>query len=246
MDTRSEIEIRYFNKLARDKKSQWWGSETPAGRERSYLRARKAIEYINNTAENVLEIGCSRGYFTHDLLSLSSGIGKITAIDVSSELISIAKGNSKSDKAEFLVENAQKMSFSDNCFGAVVGNAVLHHLELALVLPEIRRVLATGGKFFFAEPNMLNPQVFIEKKIKFIGRLLQNSPLETAFFRWKIKKIFESEGFKNVEVVPFDFMHPLVPAGLIRFIRPISNILENTFLLKEISGSLIIKGEKRG
>lgn len=245
MVDRAQTEIQHFNKLAREHKSQWWGAETPAGRERSRIRARKAIDYINNTAVNVLEIGCSRGYFTNDLISLPGSIEKITAIDVSSELISIAKENSKSDKVEFLVENAEKMSFSDSSFGAAVGNAVLHHLDLARVLSELNRVLSPGGKIFFAEPNMLNPQVFLEKNIKFIGRLLQNSLLETAFFRWEIKKMLEAQGFKNVEVVPFDFLHPLIPTGIIRFMRSLSDVLENTFLLKEISGSLIIKGEKR-
>ena len=37
---------------------------------------------------------------------------------------------------------------------------------------------------------MLNPQIVIEKKINFIGRILQNSPGETAFFRWQIAKSY--------------------------------------------------------
>ena len=240
-----EIEKEHFDRLAKDRKTQWWGSETPAGFERSYLRAQKGASYIGNDARQILEIGCSKGYFTNDLMRVQNNFDKITAIDLSPELIAIARKWIEKNKVEFMVQDVGKMGFPDNSFDAIVGNAVLHHLDLSKALPEMKRVLKARGKIFFAEPNMLNPLVYLEKKVKFIGKLLQNSPGETAFVRWKLKKILEENGFYNVEVLPFDFVHPLTPAGVLQHMRMLSGILENLPVIKEISGSLIIKAENR-
>jgi len=91
---------------------------------------------------------------------------------------------------------------------------------------------------------MVNPLIYLEKNVKFIGKILQDSPGETAFIRWEIKKILEENGFCNVEVIPFDFVHPLTPVGVLKQMRMFSNIFEKLPFIQEISGSLIIKAEK--
>jgi ubiquinone/menaquinone biosynthesis C-methylase UbiE len=168
----------------------------------------------------------------------------LIAIDISSELIAIAKKRFSHPRVEFITADIEKLDFSDSYFDAIIGDSILHHLNLKLALPELKRVLKKGGKLFFTEPNMLNPQIFLERKVKFIGKLLQNSPNETAFYRWQIKKILEKNGFSNVRVKPFDFIHPVTPKIILGFIRSLSDILETIPLIKEISGSLMITGEK--
>jgi len=74
----------------------------------------------------------------------------------------------------------------------------------------IKQILSPGGKLAFAEPNMLNPQIFAERTF------LRNhnkyvSPDEIAVERWKINKLMIKLGFINVQVIPFDLLHPLVP-----------------------------------
>jgi SAM-dependent methyltransferase len=56
----------------------------------------------------------------------------------------------------------------DERFDAVVGSSVLHHLDLEPALAKIRALLKTGGVLSFAEPNMLNPQVFFERYAGFL------------------------------------------------------------------------------
>jgi hypothetical protein len=104
----------------------------------------------------------------------------------------------------------------------------------------MRRVLKSGGPFFFTEPNMLNPQIAIEKNVKFIGRRLQNSPDETAFFRWRISAILTKHGFRRVWTKPFDFLHPGTPDHWIPFIKKLSHFLSSLPIIKEIAGSLQI------
>jgi ubiquinone/menaquinone biosynthesis C-methylase UbiE len=167
---------------------------------------------------------------------------QITAIDISPALLEQAK--QKLPDVTFKVENAMELSFDDSVFDAVYGSSVLHHLEMPTALKEFYRVLKTGGRLVFAEPNMLNPQIFIQKNIPFIKRLMGDSPDETAIVRWKMKKMLRQVGYKNIRVFPYDFLHPIVPKPLINIVSAIGKIIEKTPLLKEIAGSVIIYAEK--
>jgi hypothetical protein len=104
-------------------------------------------------------------------------------------------------------------------------------------------VLKPGGRFFFLEPNMLNPQIAVEKNIKSVGRWLQNSPNETAFFRWRIVRLLSRHGFRNAWARPFDFLHPGTPTFLIPTVHALSRAASATPVIREIAGSLQIYAE---
>lgn len=96
----------------------------------------------------------------------------------------------------------------------------------------------------FAEPNMINPQIFIQKNIPFIKKWLGDSPDETAIVRWKFKKLLEEIGFKNVIIIPYDFLHPVVPSFLISLVNGTGKIIERIPVAREIAGSVIISAMK--
>ena len=100
------------------------------------------------------------------------------------------------------------------------------------------------GKLIFAEPNMLNPQLLVQKNIPFIKKMLGDTPDETAFVRFSLKKKLKKYGFKNIQIKPFDFLHPFIPESLIKPVLAVQNIVEKIPVIKEISGSLIIYAEK--
>lgn len=96
----------------------------------------------------------------------------------------------------------------------------------------------------FAEPNMLNPQIFIQKNIPFIKKWLGDSPDETAIIRWQFKKLLKETGFNNIHIFPYDFLHPATPPLMIGFINSIGKTIERIPGLREIAGSVIIYAEK--
>jgi SAM-dependent methyltransferase len=55
--------------------------------------------------------------------------------------------------------NAEKLELSEDGFDFVIGLGVLHHLDLAAALREIRRVLTPGGSGVFVEPMGHNPLI---------------------------------------------------------------------------------------
>jgi ubiquinone/menaquinone biosynthesis C-methylase UbiE len=239
-DIRLSHEIEHGKFLISSGAGEVWNWESPAGK----VRWRRRVEMLKSVLHNgdhVLELGCGTGYFTRELVKLNI---EIDAIDISPELIEEAKHIIKDKNVSFLVQNAYETHFNAALFDAVIGSSVLHHLEITKAISEIFRVLKPGGVMAFTEPNMLNPQIALQKNIPWLKRKLGDSPDETAFFRWKINKLLHNEGFTDITVMPFDFLHPAIPNKLIGPISATSRIVEKTPLLKEIAGSLYIKAYK--
>ncbi len=97
------------------------------------------------------------------------------------ELLEIATANCSAPNIRYEIQNAYALSYPDGVFDSVVGSSVLHHLEIEEALREIYRVLQAGGAIYFTEPNMLNPQIAIQKNVPWVKRRLGDSPDETAF-----------------------------------------------------------------
>ncbi len=244
LTTREERESKHFNELAHEHGTAWWGANTPAAKFRLHRRIELVKNHLDLTASaKILECGCAEGPFTEMLAeSLDSRIS-IHAVDLSKELIKIASEKIKNENVYFSVDSISDLKFKDNFFDSVIGNSILHHLDIEKALIEMKRVLKPGGKLLFFEPNMLNPQIWLSLNIRPLRKYYQASPDETAFYRWQIKNKLHSSGFKNVMVKPFDFMHPLTPEKFISIVKNIENVVEKTFL-NAIAGSLIIYAEK--
>ena len=190
---------------------------------------------------NVLELGCGTGSFTRELARSGADV---VAIDVSPELLEIAKVDCSAANVRYEIQNAYELSYPDAIFDSVVGSSVLHHLEIEDALREIYRVLKPSGAIYFTEPNMLNPQIAIQKNIPWIKEKLGDSPDETAFFRWPLRRLLEQTGYREIRIDPFDFLHPKTPAAMIDRVNAIGRFLENLPGISEFAGSLYIRAIK--
>ncbi|HNX82002.1 MAG TPA: class I SAM-dependent methyltransferase [Candidatus Omnitrophota bacterium] len=236
---RKQEEIKHFSELKKNKNATWWGNTTVAGKERKKRRLELIRDFIKPAhGMRILEIGCGDGIDTAYWTNFSA---KLFSMDMCYDLIAQAKKDIPHGSVSFLVSDAELLPFADKTFDAVIGNSILHHVNILPALREIKRVLTKNGTMAFCEPNMLNPHVFLERKIPWIGKRLGISPHETAFLRKKLKKQMERCGFHSVEIIPFDFLHPATPRSLIQPVKRIGLALEKCFLLKEITGSLYIK-----
>jgi len=239
-DNRLVHEIEHGKFLISRGAGEVWNWESPAGK----VRWKRRVEMLSNAlrpGSQVLELGCGTGYFTAELIRMDV---HITAIDISPELIEEANLKINAKNVQFLVENAYQTSFNNEQFDAIIGSSILHHLEIRKAVSEIFRLLKPGGVIAFTEPNMLNPQIALQKNIPWLKRKLGDSPDETAFFRWRLKKIFSKAGFSEIHIIPFDFLHPAIPAKLISSFSAIGLRAEKIPLIKEIAGSLFIKAFK--
>lgn len=238
---RAAREREHFDQLADDVGEVWWGNATPFGAERRARRVRLLTAILDRLGEpRCVEIGAGRGTFTESVLEARPRL-RLRAIDVSPRQVALAKARlQRFPNLEFQVGDAGALSCPDGSVDAVFGVSILHHVDLGPALAEMRRVLRPGGMIWFSEPNMLNPQVAVEKNVRIIGRWLQNSDDETAFVRHSLARTLRRAGFDEVTVRPFDFLHPGLPAFLLPPMRLATMLLEHTPLIREISGSLEI------
>ena len=241
-EKRIEDEIVHGRLLSRGDPETIWGWGTPAGQIRAARRARLISEGAHlGPGMTVLEIGCGGGMFTE--MFARSG-AEIVAVDVSPDLLDKARRRGlPADRVRFIEADFEKMEWKDP-FDAVIGSSVLHHLNLRRALIRIRELLKPGGCLAFAEPNLMNPQVFLERVFRFLPWFDHVSPDETAFVRWRLCAALEQAGFKDVSITPFDFLHPSTPPNAIAMVSKIGHALEKLPASREISGSLFIKGRR--
>jgi 2-polyprenyl-3-methyl-5-hydroxy-6-metoxy-1,4-benzoquinol methylase len=240
MDTaRAEREIRHGQWLASQHTEEVWGWDTPAGR----LRAKRRAELILSGAEltessRVLEIGCGTGNFTEMFAATGA---RILGVDISPDLLQKARQrNLPSDRVSFCQKRFEDCD-ADGPFDAIIGSSVLHHLDIDLAIPRIKSLLKGGGTVSFAEPNMLNPQVFLERKFHHLRMFSYTSPDETAFVRWRLENQLRQAGFEDILIKPFDWLHPSTPKPMIGLVKGIGRMMEAVPIAREFSGSLYIR-----
>jgi 2-polyprenyl-3-methyl-5-hydroxy-6-metoxy-1,4-benzoquinol methylase len=233
-------EIEHGRFLAKHGAGEIWNWEGEAGR----LRWARRVKMLSNHLRmgmSVLELGCGTGYFTRELAHSGA---HIVAVDVSPELLEIAKANCSPPNVSYEIQNGCALRYRDALFDSVVGSSVLHHLDIRQALREIHRVLKVGGTIYFTEPNMLNPQIAVQKNVPWIKRKLGDSPDETAFFRWSLQRLLNETGFRDVHVHPFDFLHPKTPFPFANGLNAIGRFLERVPIVSEFAGSLYIRAAR--
>ena len=101
----------------------------------------------------VLEIGTGRGRF---LVRLAKHVRDITTVDISVEQQHNARLNARFHKVagriKFVLQDATRLPWPDQSFGAVVTMNAMHHIpKFEPVLEEMLRVLKPGGKLVLAD-----------------------------------------------------------------------------------------------
>lgn len=243
---RRQREQRHFHAAVARGDAVYWADRSAAGRRRQEIRAallQRSADLERVPAARLLDIGCGTGVYSRLLARHTRA--NVVGVDVTVSLLHTTQRASPAN-LRFAAADASELPFPGETFDAVVGNAVLHHLPLERSVPELIRVLKPGGRFCFAEPNLLNPHVFLERNIPWLRRWLENSPDEVAFIRWRLRSTLGAFGLVDVSIEPFDFLYPLTPRPLIRALEAAGSILERTPGLREIAGSLLILARKPG
>lgn len=236
---RADHEIAHGKNMAQGDPELVWGWGTPAGRLRAIRRAKIiALGACLGPGIRVLEIGCGTGLFSEMFAQTGA---KLVAVDISSDLLEKARERGlPKDKVQFLEKRFEDCDV-EGPFDAVIGSSVLHHLDIEVALSKIYNLLKPGGVMSFAEPNMLNPQIMLQKNVAWIKKRLGDSPDEIAFVHWQLRALLLKSGFEKVEVTPFDWLHPATPVALISAVSSMGRVLEIMPVIREFAGSLYIR-----
>ena len=228
-------EIEHGKLLASMQTEKIWGWDTPAGRLRADRRAALIIRGGHLApGTQALEIGCGTGMFSERFAQTGA---RLVAVDISGDLLRKAIARKLPERVTFLEKRFEDCEV-DGPFDAVIGSSILHHLDINASFAKIYALLRPGGTMSFAEPNMLNPQVFLERRFRRWFPCV--SPDETAFVRWRLAGVLSTAGFERIEITPFDWLHPSTPESLIDSVKRIGGWLERIPIVRELAGSLWI------
>src|SRR5579859_7696583 len=175
--------------------------------------------------ETILELGAGSGLWTEHLCRVLQGWNHITAAVFNADLAQAAKQKNLANVEVVLTENLATQ-FPPESFDYIIGTAILCHDAYGHNLRLLHRLLKPGGQLLFFEANHWNPQVFLKNVVPALGRWAGHARCQISMRKYQLMKVASHQGFTDIEVVPFDIVHPRAPRSLIRALQSLSYIIE--------------------
>jgi dolichol-phosphate mannosyltransferase len=107
-------------------------------------------------------------------------------------------------------------------------------------------LLKPGGQLLFFEANYWNPQVALKNAIPWLGRKTGNAPCQIGLRKFKLMKVASRRGFMEIDVLPYDIVHPRTPRSLVHGLQSVAFVAEHTPIVREMCGTLYIRARKPG
>jgi len=173
--------------------------------------------------EHVLELGSGSGRFTAQLAKVSRGENPITSIE-------LAKAR------DFELPQLPKESFD-----YVVAIDLLDERNSPWLLQQTFDLLKAGGQAVFYESNPWNPVLRLRRMF---AQLTRHPDPRRLLDRTRLYELISEIGFIRVFAIHNDFVYAPLPRSLVWLFRNLSIVLENTPLLKNLAGSILIHVQK--
>jgi ubiquinone/menaquinone biosynthesis C-methylase UbiE len=131
----------------------------------------------NPSGKNILDLGTGQGAAA---VFFARGGARVTACDLSPGMLDVVRRVAAYHgvHVERRICSAEDLSsFADGSFDAVYAANLLHHVDIARCLDEVRRVLKPGGLGAFCDPLAYNPVINIYRRMADRIRTTDEHPL---------------------------------------------------------------------
>jgi len=137
----------------------------------------------SDSVASILDIGCGTGNYT-ELLRRKFPEARIMAVDISPEMVDVAKMKLRHGKIEFMVADAEKADFNEK-FDIISSNSSFQWFEdLGLALSKYKAYLSEKGQISF---STFGPQTFFELNESLVGSAHDSAPVSSRDFAGKEK-----------------------------------------------------------
>jgi SAM-dependent methyltransferase len=194
--------------------------------------------------ESILEIGAGGGIWTSELAAVFRGENEITAAIFNSDLAESKDWSAIPDVRRRIVKGLNELP--EESFDYVIGTAILCHNRFTENLKALYRLLKPGGQILFFEQNLRNPQVLAKSVIPAVGRWSGNARCQIGISKANFLNSASQQGFTDVEVVPYDIIHPLLPKRALSAVQTSAFIIEHTPILRDLCGTLYLWARRPG
>ncbi len=192
MDEFEKINKEYFDKIARTEKGDY--QKEAQSKISNYIqdKNRKIILDCLKNKENILDLGCGNGEFTNQL----SKIATVTGIDISEEMIKIAK--TSFPHINFLSASIYDLPLKNKSFDSTICLNTIHHIEdLEKAVKELCRVTKN--------------QILIEIKNKNSLNYIRRNLLKNNKYLWKATTIKETKNTFKKHSFKLYKKHNIIP-----------------------------------
>ena len=195
--------------------------------------------------ETILELGAGSGLWTEHLTGVLRGENQITAAVFNESLADAIESRALPNVGVARVRDLER-DLPAGGFDYVVGTAILCHDAYGPNLKALLPLLKPGGQILFFEANYWNPQVFVKSVVPWVGRRAGNAPSQIGMRKYRLLQETSRQGFVNVEIIPYDILHPRTPPRAIPAVQSAAYLLEQLPGVRELCGTLYIWARKPG
>ncbi|MGH3002220.1 MAG: glycosyltransferase [Gaiellaceae bacterium] len=194
--------------------------------------------------ESILELGAGSGLWTAHLSAVLRGQSPITAAVFTNDLADQAEAKRLPNVTVKRLDDLAKLEPAS--FDYVVGTAILCHDEYGQNLRALHSLLKPGGGLLFFEANYWNPQVLAKNVVPGLGRRAGQARCEIGMRRFRLLQETSRAGFTQIEVIPYDIVHPRIPRRFVPAVQSLAYLFEHTPAARELCGTLYLWAKKPG
>lgn len=108
---------------------------------------KSTISILNG--KTVLDLGCGNGQFSK--YCVDNGALKVTAVDISKNMIELAKKENNHDKIEYVCTPIEDLEVKNQKFDIIISSLMVHYIEdYTRLIEKIVSLLNTNGEFIFS------------------------------------------------------------------------------------------------